>query len=258
MNKNFWYATLSLFLLLPHFASACPDLEGMVDVNCDGRLKIVVTGDSVAYGYRDTRHKSGYGYVARLRNALPFAEVGNLGIPRITSLQLLQSFKRNLPKRPPGKTRLIASMADVIVIDVGRNDYWFNEQPATTVRNIRRLVKYLRAELNTLDGSPPLVLVATLVPTTRGYQRTFISTVNAMLLKYRANTLPTEVRFDEVSASYISYDGIHPSPKGYDAMGRIALNYLLGPAQRRCARLQHLIYPESTVDQLPAPSSTKE
>lgn len=226
-------------------AAACPPIGGLVDVNCDGRLKIAVTGDSIVAGVRDTARPKGGGYVARLGESLPFASVQNIGVPGIFSKKLLRSFKKLLPKVPPGAIRRRSAMADIFIIDVGRNDYWMREPPAMTVRNIRRLVRYLREELVALDGSPPVVLVAMLTPTTRGYQQWFIASVNALLTRYRSGTLPAYLRFDRIDPALISFDGIHPTSRGYAAMTRIALRYLIGPAQMQCSKLQRRIFPSS-------------
>ncbi len=49
----------ALFLLLVSImfftveAMACPDVEGLVDVNCDGEMKIMAFGDSITAGYTE-------------------------------------------------------------------------------------------------------------------------------------------------------------------------------------------------------------
>ena len=237
MQQKLLFTSLILSIsLFARVSSACPLINNLIDFNCDGKIKITVTGDSLVYGRRDIGNRGGY--VARLAKKLPGATVEGLGIPGITSGILLRSFKRELLKAPPGQTQTKSRDADIFVIDVGRNDY--NDKvtpPATTTKNIKRLVAYLSTTLRRLDGAPPLFVVAHLAPTTRSYQRPFITAVNRFLSLQTSASLPAYLHFEELDSSLISSDGIHPSPAGYAGLEAILENYIKYDAQVRMRKI---------------------
>lgn len=211
-------------------ASACPLIDNLIDFNCNGEIKIAFTGDSIVKGRGDVTDNEGY--VGRVRDMFPGASVTNLGVAGITSARLFRSFKHLLSKPGPGRTKLKTEDADVIFIDVGRNDYWGHRSPSLTVRNIRRLVKYLLLNVGTDVQSSPYFVVATQLPTSRGYQAPFIRAVNSGLLKLSSPNFRVGVRFDQINLKYISADGLHPIPAGYSAMARKVARYVKGPLQR--------------------------
>lgn len=216
---------VSIFLVAAHASAAfaCPKINGLIDYNCDEKIKIAFTGDSIVRGVGDLT-KENEGYVERLRQDFPLAEIENLGVPGITSTQLLRSFKKLLKKNGP--TTRKSENADLFIIQVGPNDYWKHEDPALTVRNIKRIIKYLEDNVGIDVQSPPLFAIATLLPTKRPFQAPFIKKVNVLLKKMSSSKFPVKIRFDTVSVNLISKDGIHPSPAGYDAMATIVKRYL--------------------------------
>jgi len=203
-------------------ALACPTINGLVDFNCDQKLRLAITGDSFVRGVGDTSIEGG-GYVQRLQDHYPDAQVLGIGVPGITTSRLLESFKKAFSKN--GATKKNSLDTDLYIIDVGRNDFWAEKNPAITVRNIRRLVKYIRDQVKKSSGVEPLVGVATLAPTKRGYERSFISAVNMQLIAARSSAIPVYVRMDTLDISLISLDGLHPSADGYDALAKILENY---------------------------------
>ncbi len=218
--------------LFPCLTFACPRIDGLIDYNCDGILKIVFTGDSIVDGVGDTKREHGGGYVVRLQDKLPDAAVENLGVPGITTKQLLRAFKKNLNKVPPGPTIIKSAHADVLIIDVGRNDYWDRESASKSVANIRRLVQYLRTTLAQQNGMAPYIFVSTLIPTKRGYQQPFINSLNSQLLKYRSSDLPTYVRYETIANTLLSKDGLHPTSAGYDAITKLLLKFIKTEGQK--------------------------
>ena len=204
-------------------AGACPLIDGLVDYNCDQKVRITITGDSFVRGIGDNSRKGG-GYVRRLNDDYPNAQVLGIGVPGITTARLLESLKKNFLRNSSAKKRSVDT--DLYIIDVGRNDFWVDQSPALTVRNIRRIVSFIRSEVKKVSGVAPLVGVATLAPTTRGYERAFIEEVNAQLIAGRSNAIPVYLRMDTLDLSLISYDGLHPSALGYDALAAIARDYV--------------------------------
>ena len=108
-----------LFFFLFLFAStksalACPDIDGLVDLNCDRRLTIICFGDSITAGVAD---EAGLGYPGRLRLLLPNATIFNVGISG--------------ERTPTGRVRapgVFATVAnpDYIIILEGVNDFFPN------------------------------------------------------------------------------------------------------------------------------------
>lgn len=217
-------------MVLPRLTLACPLVDGFVDYNCDQKYKVCFTGDSVVKGVGDTS-KLGGGYVRRLQDALSHEDVENLGIPGINTRQLLRGFKKNLSKVDEGTTKKKSAYCDYLQIDIGRNDYWLRIAPTLTVTNIRRLVKYLRKELALLYETPPEIVVTTLIPTSRGFQRPFIEAVNELLLKEKNRDLPTDLRLDFLGTDILSPDGLHPNGTGYDEIARLIKTFIRTTAQ---------------------------
>lgn len=217
-------------------AGACPLVEGLVDFNCDQAHKILFTGDSLVDGIGDERGQGGY--VNRLDEVLELPQVVELGIPGITTQQLLRYYKRHFFRVPDDDATRNLAGVDLLIIDVGRNDFWDHGDPSLTVRNISRIIKFLRKQLSQDGAAAPYFAVATLAPTTRGFQRPFIDEVNRLLLEAQPDYLPVFVRFDTLNADFISVDGIHPSAKGYNKLKKIALSYIRGEGKSQMQALR--------------------
>lgn len=234
MQINLVRKLLALFLVTPSLALACPKIDGLIDYNCDSRLIIGVTGDSFVAGVKDKAGDATYGagYVNRLRKKYPNATVATYGVPGVVSGPLLAKLKKRVPKMNSYPANLNFRDADYILVDAGRNDYWENAEPGETVKNIARIVKYLREELGKGTHVAPQIWVSTLAPTKRSFQRSFINTVNYTMLKYKGKTIPVYVRPDKyMKESQISSDGIHPKTEGYSKMAEIIETFLAGKAQ---------------------------
>ncbi|NLF26208.1 MAG: SGNH/GDSL hydrolase family protein [Deltaproteobacteria bacterium] len=216
-------------------AQACPNKYDFIDMNCDGRIRIIFTGDSIAYGRGDFTHRDHGGYAARVQERFPHIHVTNLGLPGASSARLLLWFTSHLPNP---SSDVLMRRADIIVIDIGRNDWWQNVSPGRVVRNIVRLVEVLRNYYKNKRGNLPLIVVSTLIPTTRSGQSAYVKEINHLLLRYRSKTLPVRVRFDKMSTALLSYDRLHPTSAGYDYLGRIASRFLSGRAQTLCRRMR--------------------
>jgi lysophospholipase L1-like esterase len=216
---------------------ACPLIHDLVDYNCDERLRIPITGDSIVYGVGDGGTEGEErGYVARLQAALPEAEVYNVGVRGITSSRLLRALKRNLAKDPPGETILKLDAADIVVIAVGVNDFFEHAEPSRTVRNLRRIVAFLRRYYAERGEIVPVIKVSYLTPTLRGYQRPFISAVNDLCRKLRSSALPMGPDYSTLDTSLLGEDGLHPTASGYDVLARTLVRHLRGPVRRQCLR----------------------
>lgn len=206
-------------------ASACPLIDGLVDYNCDQALKISIVGDSVVAGVRDEPSSRG-GYVGRLGETLTDAQVRNLGVPGITTERLLLRLHNNFRRKGNNSVKNKLLGADLVLIDIGRNDYW-NLLPAEfTIRNIERIVSLLKTEIAKLSEVEPFIVVESLIPTTRFYQRSFIAGINSLLNTEDTQASTIYPGFQKLKPTILSWDGLHPSAKGYDVMAKKVFRFI--------------------------------
>lgn len=231
-------AALLAFVLFSARAHACPLIDGLVDYNCDGKHVISVTGDSVVFGVGDLANGNQGGYVLRMSRAFKSSEVLNFGYPGITTNHLLSYYKRLFAKSPNSEQAVKLGNSDIVIIDVGRNDYYNRNSSATTAQSIKRLTTYLSSEIQKRFGTSPLFVVAVLPPTRRELDLNFIRQVNMVMLKIRGQNFPAYLRFDTLSAALLAKDGLHPSSRGYDVLGNIVIKYIKGEAQTRSKKVR--------------------
>jgi len=229
------------YLLSVAMASAsawgCPKVDRLVDFNCDQKIKMVFTGDSIVRGTRDTRLTK-KGYPGRLQDKFSKANVVNLGVPGNSTRQLYSGFKRYLKADSVGPTYRASRAADYFFIEVGTND-WETGRPDLTVRNIGRLVEYLRTTLRSLDGTAPMVVVATITPNVREFNAKYARDVNRLLLAAKERgQLPVFVRADDMPRRFLNEDGLHPDPIGYDFLAKRFSSFIRGNLQRLSAKLR--------------------
>ncbi|MFM1847029.1 MAG: hypothetical protein RL417_503, partial [Pseudomonadota bacterium] len=103
-------------------AGACPRVGKLCDFNCDREIRIAATGDSITRGIGDLPEVGGF--VTRTATRLPKTSIINIGVPGITSKQLLRAYKKNLRSGKTGTTFQKSRDTDIFIISVGVNDYW--------------------------------------------------------------------------------------------------------------------------------------
>jgi lysophospholipase L1-like esterase len=230
---------LAAILGFSRITLACPLVDGLIDFNCDGRHTITGTGDSIVFGIGDELHENRGGYLQRLGQLFPTSEIHSLGYPGITTAQLLRFYKRLFNKRPESQEALHIGNADILIIDVGRNDYFNRNSSALTVTTIKRLVSFLTSETKRRFGASPLIVTTILIPSAREFDNGFIEQVNMVALKTRSRKyLPAYLRFDLMSPTLLSEDGLHPSSAGFDLLGKLAEEYIRDDAQQRSSTLR--------------------
>lgn len=192
---------LALFIA-PCASWACPDHNGILDVNCDGKVIIVTFGDSITRGVSDNL---GIGYPGRLQQMLPDTTVINLGNPG--------------EQTPSGRSRAAKNFAtyanaDFYLILEGVNDYWITGYKSSKTRD--NLLSMVRSG-NSHGG---LVLLGNLTQVKRSYQKSWVSSVNSKINPYR------QIDYYSLGSGIISSDNLHPNGNGYTAMANLALAML--------------------------------
>jgi len=187
---------LSICLGTAEHATACPDVDGLLDANCDGKVKIVCFGDSITFGVADNL---ALGYPGRLLlNYAPNTEIVNLGIPgENTDQGILRA-----PLQFASHTD-----ADFVVTLEGVNDYWLANRDSARTRSNLLSIKSSGAALGTFS------LLSTLTPIRRDFQRPWVDLVNSRIRS------SSEIRFDAfLTEASISFDLLHPDGNGYESM----------------------------------------
>lgn len=226
---------LSVFLLTPVAVHACPRIDGLINFNCDNILKIAFVGDSIVTGVGDTTQRGGY--VTRLRKRLN-AKVTNDGVPGVTTGRLIRLIKSEFKQRKKSRYFRRSYGADIIIVDVGRNDYWSEVDPAITARNIRRIAKILQRKRVRKNSVAPYVIVANLLPTNRGFQASFIAQVNEYLNRLDGRSMSLDLDFYSMPRSLLADDGLHPTSAGYTWLSNLIENYVTGRLQNILSNLR--------------------
>jgi lysophospholipase L1-like esterase len=231
--RNLILITLTI-LLSPILSVACPRVEGLIDYNCNQKLKLAFIGDSIVFGVRDNDNNGAGGYVLRLSKLFPNAEFTNLGVPGITTQEMIRKLKDGFTstKSDPVKTKLLD--ADIIVIDIGRNDYWDKVHSSYSMTNIRRIVTTINEWFDTNRKVRPYILVSPLLPIntySRNFQAPFIKALNERIIRAsQLKQIKVLFRVDTLPSTILSYDGLHPYSAGYTVIAKYIyprLKYLL-------------------------------
>ena len=157
----------------------------------------------------------------------------SFGYPGITTAKLLTYYKKLFAKSPKSAQVTQLGTSDIIIIDVGRNDYFNRNSSTLTATTIKRLTTFLSTELAKRFGTAPLFVTTVLPLTRREIDIGFIKQVNMVLLKTRGKNFPAFLRFDTLDTNLLGPDGLHPTSAGYDVLAKIASDYIRGEAQTR-------------------------
>jgi lysophospholipase L1-like esterase len=229
---------LASSILFAPQAIACPAVGKLPDFNCDGEARIVVLGDSLAYGFGDTVNGNKGGYVLRAQKAFPNATFSNFGVQGLQSLDLILDIKRAFDGRGDSDLANALVKADAVILDLGRNDRWLFGLPSATLRNLKRAASLIRKNVTKVTDTSPLVIQAVLMYPNRGSQGPWVKELDALILKSSSTAAPADLRFDLVSKRLLSEDQIHPTSKGYQAMTAVFVKYLRNNYPKYVARLR--------------------
>jgi lysophospholipase L1-like esterase len=207
-------------------AHGCPKVSGLPDFNCDGSARVVVLGDSLVYGTGDKSNRGRGGYVLRAQNAFEGALVVNLGVPGLETQDLVANIKHSFSGRESSLIADELSLADLVVIDVGRNDFWNFKPLSASTRNLSRIKTSIESNLIERGGTSPLVVTAVLMLPNRGDQGPWVKELNLLIEKTNSSHFPADLRFDTVSKRLLGTDRLHPTSKGYGAIAAVLIKYL--------------------------------
>jgi len=199
-------AASTFLLLLAGSAAACPDIAGLVDLNCDGQIRVLCMGDSITAGEQDSTR---LGYPGRLESyVLPGSNVKNIGVGGETTGR--------------GRDRLIRFLNqsgsrefEYIIILEGVNDYFLDDHSSSDTRS--NLFTMLRSAEN--NGS--VSLLATLTDTRRSQQQPWVRSVNSQIRSR------IKIDFFSLGQGIISSDKLHPNGSGYQRMAELAATALV-------------------------------
>ncbi len=186
-----------IFIGLVSTTFACPTVDGLVDVQCDGQVVVVAFGDSITQGYLDP---SRLGYPGRLSKLMPNISVVNLGQHGENTTTGVIRARRELDNFPD---------ADYIILLEGVNDFY--DQTPSVVEARENLLGMIAAA----KATGAKVLVGNLTATKRGFQRQWILDVNKAYKPLAA------IDFYGLGEEIIGFDGIHPTTEGYTAMAKL-------------------------------------
>lgn len=196
-----------LILILMAYSSntacACPDIDGLVDVNCDGKMLVMAFGDSITKGVGDQLRQGGF--PGRLRKLMPNSIVRNYGDPGE------QTWVGKL--RAPSKLKASRSPDYVLVLE-GVNDYWQRGRSASRTRS------NLESIVSTGRRTGAITLLSRLTSVRRSFQIGWVREVNKSIRRI------TQVDYFSLGNGIISGDLLHPNAAGYDRMAERAYESL--------------------------------
>jgi len=219
-------------------AKACPLIDGLPDYNCDGKVQVVVVGDSLVSGIGDTKNANSGGYVVRTQKQFPSAAILSHGVPGLRTQVLLKRLRKALAAPATEQLGTDIVGADVVVLDVGRNDRWNFGLPEATLRNLKRARELIEASVESQVGYSPLVVTAVLMLPNRGSQGPWVKELNGLILQSHSEEAPADLRFDLVSKRLLASDNVHPTSKGYAAIAKVFGDYLMNEYRQHVVALR--------------------
>lgn len=204
---------------------ACPPVAGLPDVNCDGVARIAILGDSVVYGVGDTINGDKGGYVLRIAQKFPDATFDNLGTPGEEARRVIGIIESSFAGTGDATFATSLTQADVVILDIGRNDWWKFRPALATWRNLKRLRELIQSEVKQVVGHKPFVVTAQLMGANRTGQGTWVAELNTLIAANSKPLTPGDLKFNSVSKKLL-LDRVHPGPLGYDQITKVLSQYL--------------------------------
>lgn len=216
---------------------ACPAVANLPDVNCDGAARVAILGDSVVYGVGDTVNGGKGGYVLRIAKKFPDATFDNLGTPGEEARRVIGVIESSFDGTGDSTFAASLSKADIVILDIGRNDWWKFKPASATWRNIKRVREVIQSEVNKVTGHKPLVVTAQIMGANRTGQGAWVTELNTLIAANSKPTSPGDLKFNLVSKKLL-LDRVHPGPLGYDRIAKVLYDYLTVKAPKYVAILR--------------------
>lgn len=219
-----------LCLLVAGEALACPAIQGLRDVNCDGKLKISVIGDSIGRGSRGNLRVKG-SFVKRIRKKIRFATFKNLSIPGLDTKKALKYLRKNFPKTNEYEVKKsLLDNSDFVLIQLGINDYFSTNDPQVVIERHKLIMAQINSYLAE-HGGVPVIAIALITPVkpiseNRALQATFIKSLNEAMIAAQSPEYPAYVEFNSLTEEDIFRDGIHPTTEAHDKLTKILNDYI--------------------------------
>lgn len=235
MKSTILSLALALSLsFVPTHAHACPSVANVPDINCDGAARIAIVGDSVVYGVGDTINGGKGGYVLRVAKKFPDATFDNLGTPGEEARRVIGVIEDSFAGTGDATFASSLTQADVVILDIGRNDWWKFRPANGTWRNIKRVREIIQNEVNKVVGHKPLVVTAQIMGANRTGQGTWVTQLNALIAASSKPTAPADLKFNSVSKKLL-IDRVHPGPLGYEQLAKVLSQYLTSTLPKHVA-----------------------
>lgn len=223
--KDLFRFVVFLTCVYSSHAAACPSVAGLPDVNCDGVARIAVLGDSVVYGVGDTVNGNHGGYVLRIAKKFPGATFDNLGTPGEEARRELLLIEAAFAGTGDVALANSLTLADIIVLDIGRNDWWKFAPAIATWRNLKRLRELIQNKVDGITDHKPLVVTAQLMGANRTGQGAWVAELDKYIAATHKSSAPSDLRFNSVSKKLLG-DRVHPTSLGYDEITKVLFYYL--------------------------------
>lgn len=199
---------------------------GLVAAPVDSRraeeppVRLVVLGESTAAGVGAPTHEAALAgqtaaaLAARTGRSVQWRVVGESGA---TAQHASAALVPQLPAEP----------ADLVVLAVGVNDVIRRTRPAAFARDVRDLVKAVRARVGPVpvfvSAVPPVGRFPALPQPLRGVLGACARRLDRAARRATAGVpavAHVPLRFDGSADEFMAADGFHPSPKGYASWGQ--------------------------------------
>lgn len=216
---------LALSCLFSSQAVACPSVAAIPDVNCDGNARVAVIGDSVVFGIGDTVNGGRGGYVRRIAKKFPGVWFDNLGRPGEETRRLITVIEDAFAGTGETDVANALTRADIVILDIGRNDWWKFGPPLATWRNLKRIRELIQLKVEAVTGHKPFVVTAQLMGANRTGQGAWVAELVKLIAANNKSSAPTDLRFYSVSKKLLG-DRVHPSSLGYDLLTKVLALYL--------------------------------
>lgn len=220
---------LVVVLLCTYATSAsaeCTTAEGLPDLNCDGIVSVVALGDSFVAGFGDRKLRGNGGYVVRTQNRLSHVALKQHGVRGLRTGALLKRLRSAFTGSDYEELASDLLTADLVTIDIGRNDRWLFGPPKKAYRNLNRIRTLIQESILAQQNSYAVVTLAVLMLPNRGSQGPWVAELNEYIRNSHTKASPADLRFDKVSKRLLSADNLHPNSKGYKALAKVYKRYI--------------------------------